>query len=139
MNSDRHGPLARLNSSVRFAVPVVGVLVAAVAGSPAGADAATLPPATNPSGSGQGTFSTPVPFRPANVPWPLSIARARKAARAKAIRAWGAREPRIVSVHRVSYSRVNCRVTWRPETGKKLIRTVKVKRTSAYGVQASAG
>jgi hypothetical protein len=138
MNSDRQGPLARSNTSARVVVPVVGVLVAALVGSPAAADAATLPSAMNPSGSEQVTFSAPVPFRPANVPWPLSIARARKAARAKAVRAWSAREPRIVSVHRVSYSRVNCRVTWRPETGGKLIRTVKVKRTSAYGVQASA-
>jgi hypothetical protein len=79
-----------------------------------------------------------IPFRPASVPWPLSISQARKAARAEAIRAWGARKPRVVSAHRVSYSKVRCRVTWRGKAGGMRTGTVKVKRTSADGVQAFA-
>jgi len=138
MNRHPRGPLARLNLSARIVAAVVGVLVAALDGSPAGAEAAIVPPTTSPSSSGPLTFSAPVQFRPAEVPWPLSLARARKAARTKAIRAWGARDPRVVSVHRVDYSAVNCRVTWRPGTGRRLSRTVKVTRTSVHGVQASA-
>ena len=76
----------------------------------------------------------PIQFTPADVPWPLSLAQARKAARAKAIRAWGAREPRVVRVHRVTYSKVRCRVTWR---GATRTRTVTVTRTSADGVRAT--
>jgi len=107
----------------RTLATVVGVLVA-VSGVPARAD----------------VTPTPAPllqFRPANVPWPLSTAQARKAARAEAVRAWGARNPKVVSVHRVSYSKVDCRVTWRTEAGGTRARTVTVKRTSTYGVQAA--
>jgi hypothetical protein len=56
----------------------------------------------------------------------------------KAVRAWGARKPKVVRVHRVSYSKVNCRVTWRSSTGRRLTRTGKVNRTSTYGVRAYA-
>lgn len=115
-------PAARSKTSARVAV-VATALAVACSGS---AHAAVDPvPAPQPV----------VQFRPANVPWPLSIARARKAARAKAIRLWGARKPRVVGVHRVSYSRVDCRVTWRGEAGEMRARTVKVTRTSAYGVR----
>ena len=119
------GPLARSKRSARIQAPLVGVggVVAALAG-PAGAHASTS--------------VTPLHFRPANVPWPLGAAQARKAARGKAIRAWGARAPKVVGAHRVSYSRIDCQVTWRSATGSRLTRTVKVTRTSAYGVRAVA-
>jgi hypothetical protein len=123
------GPPARSKLPARIVARLVGVgvLVAALAG-PAGAHAETFVTAPRPT--------PPIQFVPANVPWPLSAARARKAARAKAIRAWGARQPKVVGVHRVSYSRIDCRVTWRSGTGRRLTRTVKVTRTSAYGVRA---
>ena len=107
----------------RTIATVAAVLVAASAG-PARADVTPAP-------------APPIQFRPANVPWPLSMTQARRAARAEAVRAWGARNPKVVSVDRVSYSKVDCRVTWRTEAGEMRTRTVRVKRTSTYDVQAA--
>ena len=89
-----------------------------------------------PAASAQEPAPPPIQFQPANVPWPLSWAQARKAARAEAIRAWDARKPKVVSMRRISFSKVNCRVSWRTAAGAKRTRTVKVKRTSTYDVQA---
>ena len=60
-----------------------------------------------------------VEFRPANVPWPLSWAQARRAARAEAVRAWDARKPKVVSMRRISFSKITCRVSWRTAAGAR--------------------
>ena len=103
---------------------VTAAFLAAVC--PAPSAQAQTPPAPQPT----------VEFQPAKVPWPLSWAQARKAARAEAVRAWDARKPKVVSLHRISFSKVDCRVRWRTTTGAKRARTVRVKRTSTYDVQA---
>lgn len=89
-----------------------------------------------PAASAQEPAPPPVRFQPANVPWPLSWAQARRAARAEAIRAWGARKPKVVSMRRISFSKVDCRVRWRTAAGAKRTRTVRVKRTSTDDIQA---
>jgi len=100
------------------------------------ATAVVLAAFLTPTASAQEPAPPPVRFQPANVPWPLSWAQARRAARAEAIRAWDARKPTVVSMRRISFSKVRCRVSWRTAAGGKRIRTVKVKRTSAGGIQA---
>jgi hypothetical protein len=75
---------------------------------------------------------------PQNAPRPLTVAAAKTAARYLAVHAWGAHKPKVASTHRVSASQVTCRLTWRTKAGKKRSRTVKVKRTSMFGVEAHA-
>ncbi|WP_028060545.1 hypothetical protein [Candidatus Solirubrobacter pratensis] len=67
---------------------------------------------------------------------PLSNATARRAARALAIRFYGARSPKVVSMHRIDVSRVKCRVSWRTKSGAKRSRMMKVRRTTWGGVDA---
>jgi len=68
---------------------------------------------------------------------PLSVFNARSAALAKAKQLWHARKPKVIGVHRVSSSKITCRVMWRSKNGTKHTRSVVVSKTSA-GVRASA-